>query len=33
MKKFLLIIGIMIPFFAMHVKAEQTKHQVYVMLR
>ena len=30
MKKFLLIIGIMIPFFAMHVKAEQTKHQVYV---
>ena len=31
MKKFLLIIGTMIPFFVMHVKAEQTKHQVYVM--
>lgn len=31
MKKFLLIIGIMIPFFAMHVNAEQTTHQVDVV--
>ena len=31
MKKILLIIGIMIPLFVMHVKAEQTTHQVYVM--
>lgn len=30
MKKLLLIIGIMIPLFAMHVNAEQTTHQVYV---
>lgn len=30
MKKLLLIIGIIIPLFAMHVNAEQTTHQVYV---
>lgn len=30
MKKLMLIIGIMIPLFAMHAKAEQTKRQVYI---
>lgn len=30
MKKILLIIGIMIPLFAMHANAEQTKRQISV---